>query len=57
MAGKTNYKTEKQAVKFKKYPDDAPVTDFNEVPIYKRMYICIIKNDYLCKYIGFHQTK
>lgn len=57
IAGKTNYKTEKQAVTFKEYPDDAPVTDFKEVPSYKRMCICIMKNDHLCKYMGFSQTK
>ncbi|ARQ04673.1 hypothetical protein CA207_14270 [Macrococcoides caseolyticum] len=54
---KTNYKTTKKPVTFKEYPDDLDVTNFKLVPTYKRMCICIMKNDHLCKYMGFSQTK
>ena len=48
----------KQVVKFEEYPDDIPeVTNFREIPSYKRMCVCIIKNDYYCKYMGFAPTK
>jgi predicted phosphoadenosine phosphosulfate sulfurtransferase len=57
MAGQTNYKTDKMAVRFPDYPDAADVTDFQKVPSYKRMCVCILKNDHLCKYMGFSQTK
>lgn len=57
IAGKTNYKTDKLAVRFDTYPDDADVTDFKSVPSYKRMCVCIMKNDHMCKYMGFAQTK
>lgn len=53
----SNYKTEKMPVTFDNYPDDAPLEDFALVPSYKRMAICILKNDHLCKYMGFSQTK
>lgn len=53
----SNYKTEKKPVRFAVYPDDAPVDDFAMVPSYKRMAICILKNDHLCKFMGFAQTK
>lgn len=54
---KTNYKTDKLPVRFEEYPDDANVTDFKSVPSYKRMAICVMKNDHLCKYMGFSATK
>lgn len=57
VVGKTNYKTEKQAVTFDDYPDDAEVKEFQSVPTYKRMAYTILKNDHLCKYMGFSQTK
>lgn len=53
----TNYNTDKKPVAFDTYPDDLPVTDFKSVPTYKRMCVCIMKNDHLCKYMGFSQTK
>ncbi len=53
----TNYKTAKLPVTFAEYPDDLDVTDFASVPSYKRMAICILKNDHLCKGMGFSQTK
>lgn len=51
-----NY-TDKNTVLFEEYPDDLNVTAFQTVPSYKRMCICILKNDYFCKYMGFTQTK
>ena len=57
VRGKTNYATDKEAVTFPDYPDDADVKEFASVPSYKRMAICILKNDHLCKYMGFSQTK
>jgi predicted phosphoadenosine phosphosulfate sulfurtransferase len=56
VAGKTNYNTEKQAVRMA-YQDDTSATNFKQVPTYKRMCICIMKNDHLCKYMGFSLTK
>jgi len=44
-------------ITFDDYLDDADVTDFKSVPTYKRMCVCIIKNDYNCKYMGFAQNK
>lgn len=52
-----NYKTDKKAVVFDEYPDDAPVKDFMLVPSYKRMAVTILKNDHTCKYMGFSPTK
>lgn len=57
VRGKTNYKTDKVAVTFDEYPDDWDGSDFQLVPSYKRMAVCILKNDHLCKYMGFSQTK
>lgn len=52
----TNYKTVKKPVTMD-YLDDIDITEFTEIPTYKRMCICIIKNDHLCKYMGFSLTK
>lgn len=57
VKGKTNYKTDKKAVTFEEYPDDAPVKDFKSVPSFKRMCITIMKNDHTAKYMGFSRTK
>lgn len=57
VKGKTNYKTDKTAVVFDEYPDDWDGSDFQLVPSYKRMAVCILKNDHLCKFMGFSQTK
>ena len=51
------YTGEMEQVKFSEYPDDLPIEDFKAVPSYKRMCICILKNDYACKYMGFGLTK
>ena len=47
----------KRVIAFNDYLDDTNVKDFKSIPTYKRMCICIIKNDYYCKYMGFAQTK
>lgn len=54
--GNHNYRTKKRAVKLE-YLDDADVSDFKAIPTYKRMCVCIMKNDTTCKYMGFAQTK
>lgn len=55
--GKTSKISNKKVIIFEDYPDDLDVSNFKEVPTYKRMCVCIIKNDYYCKYMGFAQTK
>ncbi len=39
------------------YLDDIDIQEFREIPTYKRMCICILKNDHSCKYMGFALTK
>lgn len=55
--GKICKTSNKDVITFEDYPDDLDVTNFREVPTYKRMCICILKNDYFCKYMGFAPTK
>lgn len=57
VKGKISNYSSKNVVAFDEYPDDADVTNFKSVPSYKRMCICILKNDHLCKYMGFAPTK
>jgi predicted phosphoadenosine phosphosulfate sulfurtransferase len=52
----TNYDTPKKPVRME-YIDDFESADFKDIPTYKRMCICIMKNDHLCKYMGFSLTK
>lgn len=56
VGGKSNYNTSKLPVKMS-YIDDIDIKEFKLIPTYKRMCICIMKNDHLCKYMGFSQTK
>ena len=53
---KSNYKTDKKPVRME-YIDDIDIPDFQFIPTYKRMCICIMKNDHLCKYMGFSLNK
>lgn len=53
---KSNYKTTKRPVRME-YQDDIRVPEFRELPTYKRICICILKNDHTCKYMGFAPTK
>lgn len=46
-----------KVVKFRNYPDFIDSKYFSQLPSYKRMCICIMKNDYYCKYMGFAPTK
>lgn len=57
--GKTNNrgKKDKEVIKFDDYLDDTTIDNFRAIPTYKRMCICIMKNDTTCKYMGFAQTK
>jgi len=52
----TNYKTDKLPVRME-YLDDIDISEAKEIPTFKRMCICIMKNDHLCKYMGFSLTK
>jgi predicted phosphoadenosine phosphosulfate sulfurtransferase len=52
----TNYNTIKKPVRMD-YLDDIDIPDFKYIPTYKRMCICIMKNDHSCKYMGFSLTK
>lgn len=56
IAGKSNYHTNKIPVKMD-YHDDIDLPEFRELPTYKRMCICILKNDHCCKYMGFTPNK
>lgn len=56
VADTSNYKTSKKPVRMD-YLDEIDISEFKEIPTYKRMCICIMKNDHLCKYMGFSQTK
>lgn len=52
----TAYHTDKKPVRME-YIDDINIPEFKEIPTYKRMCVCILKNDHTCKYMGFSQTK
>jgi predicted phosphoadenosine phosphosulfate sulfurtransferase len=54
--GTTNRKTDKIPVRME-YLDDIDIEEFREIPTYKRMCVCIMKNDHLCKYMGFALSK
>lgn len=55
--GKKSKISNKDVCQFDEYPDDMPISNFRQVPSYKRMCVCIMKNDYTCKYMGFAPTK
>lgn len=52
----TNYKTNKLPVRME-YQDDIEVAGFKDLPTFKRMCICILRNDHLCQFMGFAKTK
>ena len=56
VRNKSNYKTTKRPVMME-YLDDIDIAEFRESPTYKRMCLCILRNDYACKYMGFAQSK
>lgn len=47
----------KSVISFDDYLDDTSCQKFSEIPTYKRMCVCIMKNDYYCVYMGFGKTK
>lgn len=53
----SNYNTTKKTVRFNQYPDELGISEFKSIPSYKRMVVCVLKNDHLCKYMGFTMTK
>lgn len=53
---KNNYRTEKRPVRME-YLDDIDLPEFSRLPTFKRMCICILKNDHACKYMGFSPNK
>ena len=56
VMGSTNYKTVKKPVRME-YLDEINIPEFREIPTYKRVCVCILKNDHTCKYMGFALTK
>lgn len=52
----SNYVTRKSPVRME-YQDDIPLPAFKELPTYKRVCICILKNDHCCKFMGFSPNK
>ena len=48
---------DQRILKFATYPDDMNTKSFPKLPSYKRMCVCIFKNDYYCTYMGFGKTK
>lgn len=53
---KSNYHTRKKPVKME-YLDDISIPEFSQIPSFKRICICILKNDHSCKYMGFAPNK
>lgn len=56
IGAKTNYKTSKLPVRME-YADEVDSKDFQLIPTWKRLCVCILKNDHVGKYMGFSQTK
>ena len=52
----SNYHTTKKPVRME-YLDDIDIEEFQQIPSFKRMCICILKNDHTCKYMGFSLSK
>lgn len=56
--GKSNYKNNKEKIAFLGTPDHTDdIKSTIDIPSWKRMAVCILKNDHLCKYMGFSQTQ
>lgn len=55
--GKSTRYENQRILKFVDYPDDCNTKSFAKLPSYKRMCVCILKNDYYCTYMGFGRTK
>jgi predicted phosphoadenosine phosphosulfate sulfurtransferase len=52
----SNYRTSKRPVRME-YADDIDSRDFRLIPTWKRLCVCILKNDHVGKYMGFSLTK
>lgn len=52
----TNYRTEKLPVRME-YADEIDSRDFAKIPTWKRLCVCILKNDHVGKYMGFGLNK
>lgn len=52
----TNYRTDKLPVRMA-YADDVDSDDFRLIPTWKRLCVCILKNDHVGKYMGFSLTQ
>ena len=56
--GKGSSRSSKDQIVFLGTPDDTDdIKSTIDIPSWKRMAICILKNDHLCKHMGFAQTK
>ena len=56
--GISRYSKTKEQIRFLGTPDNTDdIKSSIDSPSWKRMAICILKNDHLCKYMGFAQTK
>ena len=55
--GRISKKSTKNVIAFEEYPDEINIENFKSVPSFKRTCICILKNDWYCKYMGFTPTK
>ena len=53
---KSGYRTDKKPVRME-YLDDIDVPEFSQLPTFKRICICILRNDHACKYMGFSPNK
>ncbi len=56
IGGKSPYRTDKRPVRME-YLDDIDLPEFSRLPTFKRICICILKNDHACKYMGFSPNK
>ncbi len=50
--GERSSNTDKKPVRME-YLDDIDIPGFKDLPTFKRMCVCILKNDHACKYMGF----
>ena len=56
MGDRRPYRTDKRPVRMD-YLDDIDLPEFSRLPTFKRICICILKNDHACKYMGFSPNK
>ena len=56
VGDRSSYRTDKRPVRMD-YLDDIDLPEFSRLPTFKRICICILKNDHACKYMGFSPNK